>query len=248
VRWVRIYAKPQMDDNGKIIKVVGAVREITGQKLTEQKLKAALDEKNTLLQEINHRVKNNLQTIIALMQLRSRELRDPASLELIAQLQEQIRTITVIYDELFLSGRLSKVLMQPYLEILTTHLLKAFSRIHNVTLHVNANNIVLDAHWAMPCGLMVNELVTNSLKYAFPPGCNREPMIRIELSKEKNSYTLMVSDNGVGISEAIDWNHPSTVGLHLINLWIKKQMNGTLDVSTVNGTSFTMTFPVDIDA
>ena len=167
------------------------VREISERKQIENKLKAALEEKETLLREIHHRVKNNLQTVMTLIQMRSLEIRDETSLKVITELQEQIRTIAVIYQELFQSERLSRVSMQPYIELLTSHLLKTFHYGNHIGLGVDCKDVVLDATWAMPCGLIINELVTNAPKYAFLPGSTAS-------HRSQLSYGKMVMDISCG--------------------------------------------------
>ena len=242
VRWVRVSARQRKDETGKLTHIVGAVREISNQKQLEEKLRAALEEKEALLREVHHRVKNNLQTVMTLIQMRSPEINDPTSLRVLNQLQEQIRTISVIHNELFQSNSFSKVSMQPYLGLLTSYLLKMFTNRSHVRIEVDCDDIVLDAKWAMPCGLIVNELTTNALKYAFPPGFKERPLIWIKLRNEGTKHTLEVSDNGVGLANALDIQNPTTIGLQLVNIWVKQQMKGHLDVNQANNTVFTITF------
>jgi len=232
------------DEAGQPSAMWAIVRDITERKLTEEKLKAALEEKETLLREVHHRVKNNLQTVMTLIQMRSPEIKDEVSLRILSELQEQIRTISVIYRELFQSERLSKVIMQPYLELLTSYLLKTFHHENHIKVKVDCMEAVLDAKWAMPCGLIVNELVTNALKYAFPQGFNGEPLISVRLWNDGDTYTLKVSDNGAGLPDSLDIQNPSTIGLQLVNLWARNQMDGNLDIDFTNGTVVTVTFNV----
>ena len=230
------------DDEGNPSGMWAIVRDITERKLSEEKLKASLEDQVTLLREVHHRVKNNLQTVISLIQMRSLEIHDPASLRVISELQEQIRTISVIYQELFQSERLSQVSMQPYFELLISHLLKLFRKENHIRLEVNCANTVLDAEWAMPCGLIVNELVTNALKYAFPDEFKGHPGIIVKLWREDDTHYLQVSDNGVGLPDSLDIRNPSTIGMQLVNLWAQRQMNGTLDIRFINGTVITVSF------
>ncbi|MEI8005359.1 MAG: PAS domain S-box protein [Bacteroidota bacterium] len=232
------------DESGKPSAMWAIVRDISERKLAEEKLQAALKEKETLLREVHHRVKNNLQTVITLIQMRSPEIKDEVSLRIISELQEQVRTISVIYQELFHSERLSRVSMQPYLELLTSYLLKTFHKGNHLKVEVDCRETALDANWAMTCGLIVNELVTNALKYAFPEEFKEIPLISVHLSNEGNTHTLTVTDNGAGMSGNIDIQNPSTIGLQLVNLWVKQQMKGKLDVNSSNGTVITITFNI----
>jgi PAS domain S-box-containing protein len=244
-RWIRISAHQKKGTDGKLTHIVGAVREITNQKQLEAQLKSTLEEKEALLREVHHRVRNNLQTVITLIQMRSSEIKDPASMRVLTQLQEQIRTISYIYDEMFQPVRLSSVTMQSYLELLISWLLKTFSHRNHIKMEVNCRDTVLEAKWAMPCGLIVNELVTNALKYAFPPETHDPLVIKVNLWKEMDMYFLQVSDNGSGLPNSLDLHNPSTIGMQLVNVWVKNQMNGMLYATVHHGTVYTITFLAD---
>lgn len=234
------------DDAGNPSAMWAIVRDISKRKLAEAKLLTALQEKDTLLREVHHRVKNNMQTVITLIGMRRPEIHDKVALRVMDELQEQIRTISVIYEELFNSERLSRVSMQPYFELLASNLIKTFHIGNHLRVDVDCKEMVLDAKWAMPCGLIVNELVTNALKYAFPPTFNEQAVVAVKLWKEGTKHTLQISDNGAGLPDSLDKQNPSTIGLQLVNLWAKHQMSGTLDMKTNNGTAFTITFATDI--
>jgi two-component sensor histidine kinase len=132
--------------------------------------------------------------------------------------------------------------MQSYLELLASYLLKTFSNKSNVRMEVHCNDVVLNEKRAMPCGLIVNELVTNALKYAFPAGYREQPGISVKLWKENTTCFLQVTDNGVGLPHSLDIQNPSTIGLQLVNIWVKQQMKGILDVNMNNGTTYTISF------
>jgi len=241
-RWVRISARQKRGADGVLTHIVGAVREITKQKQAEQQLKTVIREKETFLREVHHRVKNNLQTVMTLIQMCRPEIHDPVSLGVLDELREQVRTISVIYQELFQVERLSQVSMQPYLDLLSSYLLKTFVNGHGVELEMKCNGTVLDAKYAMPCGLIVNELVTNALKYAFPDGFQGAPVITVKLWRQDALHYLQVSDNGIGFPDSIDLDNPSSIGLQLVDIWAKHQMSGTLEMSQENGTTYTITF------
>jgi PAS domain S-box-containing protein len=241
-RWIRLSARQKKNSDGKLTHLVGAVREITKQKQLEKQLKAALEEKETLLREVHHRVKNNLQTVMSLIQMRSPEIHDADSRRVLNQLQEQIRTISMIHNEFFHSVRVSQVAMQSYLELLARYIPKTFYDKENIRMEVHCNGIILNDTYAMSCGLIVNELVTNALKYAFPAGFREQPAIGVKMWNEDTTCFLQVSDNGVGLPGSLDIKNPSTIGLQLVNIWVKHQMKGTLDVATQNGATYTITF------
>ncbi|MCX6283489.1 MAG: PAS domain S-box protein [Bacteroidetes bacterium] len=230
------------DDEGNPSAMWAIARDISERKRNEEMLRAALKEKEILLREVHHRVKNNLQTILALIDLRSSEIRDENSLQIIKEIKEQIRTISVIYQELFQSEKLSRVSMQHYLSILVSNLFTIFSNSHQIKADVDCSDIILDAERAMPCGLIVNELVTNSLKYAFPEGFRERALVSVKLSTEGASYILRVSDNGIGFTPSMDEKQTSSMGLQLVSLWAESQMNGTLDITNHKGSCFTVRF------
>ena len=232
------------DDQGYPSAMWAIVRDISQRKLSEEKLKSALAEKETLLREVHHRVKNNLQTVMTLIALRSPEVEDEKAQRILLELQEQIRTISVIYQELFQNQRLSRVPMQSYLELLVSYLLKTFQGRNNLRVEVDCRNTVLDAELAMPCGLIVNELVTNALKYAFPPDFQERAYITVKLWKEGDLCTLEIADNGKGLPDSYDSGNPTSIGLHLVKLWAKNQMKGSLNIDNTNGTVFTINFRI----
>ncbi|MCX6280500.1 MAG: PAS domain S-box protein [Bacteroidetes bacterium] len=230
------------DHEGTPAAMWAIVRDISERKSSEEKLRAALEEKETLLREAHHRVKNNLQTVMTLIGLRSPEIQDETSRGIIIQLQEQIRTISLIYQELFQAERLSRVAMQPYISQLLTHLLSTFHYLKDVKTDVDCGDTVLDAQSAMPCGLIVNELVTNALKYAFPRDFSQPAYISVSLRREGNACVLKVSDNGTGLPSSFDPDNPTSIGLSLVSLWAKGQMNGTLEIISLQGTTFVIRF------
>lgn len=230
------------DDEGNPAAMWAIVRDISERKLNNEKLKTALEEKDTLLREIHHRVKNNLQTVMTLIDLRSSDISDTNSLRIFSEIKEQIRTISIIYHELFQHERLSRVEMQAYLSLLVSHLVKTFHNGYKVQVDVDCGDEVLDAEWAMPCGLIVNELVTNALKHAFPVEFTNKALIKVRLWRENEFYVLQVSDNGTGFAPIMLEQSTSSIGLQLVSLWAKKQMNGSLDIASKNGACFTIRF------
>jgi PAS domain S-box-containing protein len=219
----------------------GVFRDITERKRAEEKIRSALEEKETLLREVHHRVKNYLQVIIALIRMQSKLVQDSEMLQFLKELSGQAHTMSLVYEQLFQSKNLSQVAMAPYLRQLTANILKTFGRGHAIQLHLDAP-LTLDVAEAMPCGLIVNELFTNILKYAFPPGFVGDPAVTIALRQEGESYSLTVSDNGVGLPPHYDWNSGETLGLRLVDLWATHQLGGTLAVTSEGGTTFAITF------
>jgi PAS domain S-box-containing protein len=221
---------------------VGATfRDVTERRESEEKIRSALEEKESLLREVHHRVKNNLQAMIALMRMQSQQIQDEATRQFLRELEGQARTMALVYEQLYQSENLARVEMAPYLEQLTSNILEAFGKNRDLELKLNISAI-LDVAEAMPCGLIVNELFTNSLKYAFPPGFKDRPTVTIDLHQEGKTCHLTVSDNGVGLPPDLDLRSTRTLGLHLVHLWATHQLGGTLEVTEKPGAAISISF------
>jgi PAS domain S-box-containing protein len=230
------------EPSGKPKYFISVVEDIGARKRADEQIRAALEEKTVLLREVHHRVKNNLQAIISLLRIRGAQIGDPAVRQLLIQVQEQARTMSLVYEQLYQSRNLARVQMADYLRILSSNVLRAFGGRQDIDLSVDADGVVMDAQTAMPCGLIVNELVTNALKHAFPPGFVGRPAIGVELRREEARFVLKVVDNGIGLPAGLDRQNLATMGLHLVDLWATHQLGGTLQVDSGQGTAFTATF------
>ncbi len=217
------------------------VTDITARKADEAKIRATLEEKEALLREVHHRVKNNLQVIIALIKMRSRALADAEAKQFLMELEGQARTMSLVYEQLYQAENLSQVGMAAYLRQLTTHVLDIFGQREFAALRIDAP-IVLDVSQAMPCGLIVNELFTNILKHAFPPGFAGSPEVSVSLRCEGQACRLTVQDNGVGLPPGVDFEAGQTLGLRLVNLWATHQLGGALEITRQAGTCFQIDF------
>lgn len=220
----------------------GITMEVTDLRIAEQRLQAALEEKTVLLREVHHRVKNSLQAMISLMHMRDRQVADPAAHQLLVQLQEQARTMALVYEQLNQSDNLAQVRMPAYLRALASHVAHAFGIGRDVDLQVQVEDLVLDVAVASPCGLIVNELLTNALKHAFPPGFAARPRLELGLRREADRLVLVVGDNGVGLPAGLDRERSPSLGLRLVYLWATHQMAGTIQVDGTEGTRYTLVF------
>jgi two-component sensor histidine kinase len=229
--WVRWEILPWYEDLGGIGGIILFSEVITERKLAEEKLKAALEEKEILLREVHHRVKNNLQAIIALLQMRGSQVGDDDVRQFLKELEGQARTMSLIYEQLYQSEYLSRIDMGPYIQKLTDYLLDSYSGSRYLTLKLDIDPIYMDVARAMPCGLIINELVTNALKHAFPPGFDGTMTLWVTLHQKENTYHLSVRDNGVGLLSNLDWQTTETLGIRLVNLWATHQLGGTLNVT-----------------
>lgn len=222
--------------------IVAHVQDITKRKREEEKMHSALAEKNVLLREVHHRVKNNLQAMIYLIEMQIDRLDDEKVKIFLRELQEQARTMSLVYEQLYQSDYLAKVDMDGYLNNLTSNVIQAFGLNKDINFYVNANNVSLDVETAMPCGLIINELLTNSLKYAFPDGFGDNPTINILLTFDNNKITITTSDNGIGFPDNFDWENTDSLGLKLVNFWVKYQLAGSIKLDTQGGTNFIICF------
>ncbi len=216
-------------------------RDITDRIRMEEKLKASLQEKEVLLREIHHRVKNNMQIMASLLRLQSSQLKDKHLHEFFNVCQNRIKSMALIHESLYRSTDLARIDFSGYIKKLIIHLLAMYrAGTENVKLTTEVDDIYLDINRAIPCGLIVNELVSNALKYAFPDNMRGE--IEVKMYSDKNDkYGLIISDNGMGFPENVDFRHTQTLGLQLVTDLVK-QLNGKIKLEKGKGTTFKIEF------
>ncbi|HEY9858020.1 MAG TPA: histidine kinase dimerization/phosphoacceptor domain -containing protein [Candidatus Obscuribacterales bacterium] len=216
--------------------------ELAERKRAEDQLKLSLKEKEVLLKEIHHRVKNNLQVISSVLRLQSDYVRDEKILALFNDSQNRIRSMALIHEKLYQSSNLLKINFDEYIRDLTDNLIRSYVSFSSaVTLTTNAIGVWLNIDTAIPCGLIINELVSNSLKHAFSE-TNQENEIQISItSAHDNEFTLIVRDNGIGFPEDIDFRNTESLGLELVCIFTE-QLDGTIELDRSNGTAFVITF------
>lgn len=216
-------------------------KEISERKQAEEQIKASLKEKEVLLKEIHHRVKNNLQIISSLLKLQSHSIKDVQTLDIFKESQSRIRTMALIHENLYQSNDLSKINLSEYINKLVVNLFRSYQTNSSVIKPtINIDDVFLEIDVAVPCGLIVNELVSNSLKYAFPSGGEGEIWIEI-FSDDKHNLVLIVKDNGVGLPKKFDLVSTKTLGLQLVNNLVE-QIEGTVKNNSKSGTEFRITF------
>jgi len=209
----------------------------------EEKLKASLKEKEALLKEIHHRVKNNLQIISSLLNLQAGYIKDEYYQNLFKESQNRIKSMVLIHEKLYQSKDLANIKADDYIEGLVRHLFHSYGvKPKAVVLKKNIKNVTLNIDTAIPCGLIINELISNSLKHAFPRSLPRSPEITLKLFQDKRNRTvLIVSDNGVGLPKNIDFKKTKSLGLQLVSALVE-QLGGIITVEVKEGTKFTITF------
>ena len=215
--------------------------DITERKLAEAKIQTSLREKEILLQEVHHRVKNNLQVISSLLDLQSQEIEDKGMLELFRESQNRVQSMAIVHEKLYQSKDFAKINFAEYAESLTSYLFKAYVlNINNITLDLDIADVNLNIDTAIPCGLIINELVSNALKYAFP--YNTQGTIRIALHSESDNHLkLTVQDNGVGLPMNWDVKSVKSLGIQLVNI-LTKQLKGTIELDKSGGSKFIIRF------
>ncbi len=217
-------------------------RDITEIKRTEGQIKASLKEKEVLLREIHHRVKNNMQLIISLLRLQADKIEDKKYADMFKDSQDRIKTMSLIHEKLYQTKDFANINFGEHIKSLVDGLFVSHGVDTNkVKLNIDIKDVSIDLENAIPCGLIINELVSNSLKYAFPQG--REGKISIDLRPfNEDELELTVRDDGVGISEDLDIEKTDTMGLTLVKVLAGHQLNGKIDLDRTEGTQFNIKF------
>ncbi len=238
---VSMTLSPLRDANQNAIGMSGIMRDITERRRAEEQVKTSLKEKELLLREIHHRVKNNMQIISSLLKLQSAYIKDKKYSDIYKESQNRIIAMSLIHEKLYQSRDLSKIDTKGYIKELVNGLVQSYEVPGRITLNIDVGTVSLGINTAVPCGLLINELVSNSLKYAFPDG--RPGEIKISLRPvEDNKIELIVSDNGIGIPENLDFRKADSWGLRLITLLVENQLHGEINLDRNKGTEFKIIF------
>lgn len=216
------------------------LRDITQQKKMTALIEASLTEKETLLREIHHRVKNNLQIITSLLNLQIRKIDNPKTVDALRDSQNRVKTMAMVHEHLYQSKNISHIDLGMFISSLVNMLFQSYQQDgKKITHEINCNNIMVDINTAIPLGLITNELIINSLKYAFPE--NHSGKLSITTSESQDDLTLVISDNGVGIGSG-NIDSTESLGLRLVHT-LTDQLDGSIQVEGLNGTTFTFVFP-----
>jgi PAS domain S-box-containing protein len=221
--------------------VLIVVRDITDRKLAEAQIQASLQEKEVLLKEIHHRVKNNLYIISSLLDWQADTTEDRRMLDVFTEIQNRIQTMVLIHEQLYQSKDLGQVDFGEYIGRLVENLCFSYSQLDSyIQPHLEVASVPLNLETAIPCGLLINELVTNSLKHGYPKGRYGEIYIQFDRDKDELLH-LRVQDNGVGIPDRINWQNSPSLGLKLVRI-LAQQLKAKIECDRTNGTSFSLTF------
>jgi PAS domain S-box-containing protein len=225
------------NESGEIIGVFAAARDINELKKAEDKLKASLNEKELLLKEIHHRVKNNMQIISSLLSLQSKYIEDNSTIQILKESEVRIKAMSLVHEAIYLSDNLSSIPFQSYIQRLVMDIIIHYNT-QWITPKFNIEDINFNIETAIPCGLIITEIVTNSIKYAF---LNNEGVISVEFTREMDKLKLTVSDNGRGLPEHLLHEKSNSLGLLLVEMLVN-QLEGELKIDNRNGTTFTIIF------
>jgi len=229
-----------VNSSGLPVALLAITKDITERKMAEKQIKESLQEKEMLLKEIHHRVKNNLMIISSLLNLQSRYIKDKESIDIFKESQRRARSMALIHERLYQSTDLKRIDFGDYVRTLSRELFRTFvAEPGRIELKINVKDIFLDINTAIPLGLIVNELIINSLKHAFPEG--KSGKIDVDFYKKDDTFVLVVSDDGIGFPEDIDYKNTESLGLQLVNT-LTDQINGEIELNSSNGTEFTIKF------
>jgi PAS domain S-box-containing protein len=241
MRWLYLRKAPIFSEQGELIGYTGTVEDITKQKLTEEQIKASLYEKEALLKEIHHRVKNNLQIISSLIYLQSQRIEDVSVRQIFEDSQSRISSMALVHDSLYRSQDFACVDLSEYVQMLTANLFQTY-RIQPdlVKLLVNVDEgVVVSLDRAIPCGLILNELMTNALKHGFSNGQTGE--ITVILKSHHLAIHLIVENDGNSLPESFELQKIRSMGLRLVNALVS-QLHGQFEVEKTAKTRFKVTF------
>jgi PAS domain S-box-containing protein len=236
VRWLSWRATFNKDEG----LTYATARDITEQKQVEEQIRQSLREKETLLKEVHHRVKNNMAVISSLLSLQARKIKDAPLRSMFEESQQRIKSISLVHEKLYRSNDLSRIDFGDYIRTITNELLSSYHKEGTeIATTITDEEVILDIDSAIPCGLIINELFTNALKHAFPQ--SRSGEVNISCTKKGDSYTLAIKDNGIGLPAGFDHTRTGTLGLQLVEA-LTGQLKGTLKFFSGVGTEIVITF------
>jgi two-component system, sensor histidine kinase PdtaS len=216
------------------------LQDVTSRAFTEERLRAALREKEVLLEEVHHRVKNNLQVITSLLRLQARSIKDPATRIKFDESRYRIQAMAILHEILDESSSLAEIDFADYIQRLVAHLVRSYGALGRIRTRLRLDPLSCHRDVALPCGLIVNEVLSNALKYAFPGGKPGE--VQIDLGREASGKVhLLIADNGIGLPCGCDWQTSPTLGLRLVRT-LARQIEANMQITSGNGTVFSIKF------
>lgn len=237
--WMEVYMSPIFDTEGNVAEISLVAHDISEKKKASIEIEESLKEKEVLLKEIHHRVKNNLQVISSILNLQSSFVQDEKTLSILQESRNRIRSMAIIHENLYKTEDFSTIKFGEYLQNLSANLIASYRISGEVRLSAGINNVDLVLDQAIPCGLLVNEIITNALKYAWDN--EKDRVISIKLLQKKTQVILEISDNGKGLPRPFREMNSDTLGLQLI-ITLAEQLDGDLSVDIRKGTKYLLKF------
>jgi PAS domain S-box-containing protein len=240
VMWREIFLNPIFDEHDRVVEISCIANDITDKKRVDEQIRQSLKEKEVLLKEVHHRVKNNLQVISSILNLQSSYVKDKRVLEILLESQNRIKSMAFVHESLYQTKDFSNISFREYVENISRNLVHSYAATDSApVLNLDLDNIQLNLDTAIPCGLIINELLTNSLKYAFTDG--KKGKIDIAIKEKGGHITINIADNGKGLPKEIDFRNTESLGLQLV-VSLVEQINGKIRLDTKKGTKFTIEF------
>ncbi len=229
-------------ENGFLVSIWGVKRDVTEKRKSEEALRKSLKEKEILLKEIHHRVKNNLQIVTSLLKLQSSYVEDENVKLLFKESQNRVKSMSLIHQKLYQTKDLASIDFKEYVQTVTTHLQHSFGMLEDrVNIEIDVVNLFMSIDNAIPAGLIINELVSNALKHAFADGRKGKIFISAAYDEFKKEYWLVIRDSGIGISKNFDIHKAKSFGLKLVSTLLE-QMSGSLEFVSLGGSEFRINF------
>lgn len=239
---VSLMISPIKDIHGKIVAASAIARDITQKKQSEAIIQAQLREKDVLIQEVFHRVKNNLQLVSSLLHLRSRQIKDVDGLAAFQDSIARIQAMALVHEKIYQSDNVAQIELGDYLRSLIEPMIESYFKDSKVECSVSGDQCNFDLNQAVPLGMIMNELITNCLKYAFSR--TSQAKITVEIKQGEGCVIVSIADNGVGLPSHVDFSTSSTFGFRIVRL-LAAQINATIEVHRNHGSRFEISVPVD---
>jgi PAS domain S-box-containing protein len=238
-KWLSVNAAPLFDEEGKFCGGIASFRDITKRKLSDEKIKKLFNEKELLLREVHHRIKNNMNTIKGLLTLQIASEKNPLTAESLRGAESRVQSMIMLYDRLYSSENFKELPVKDYLQSLAEEIISTFPNSGKIKIITDIEDFILSMKLLSPLGIIINELITNMMKYAFKD--RDSGLITLSASMKNNHAVFMIRDNGVGIDESISFEKSSGFGLELVYM-LAMQMGGDIKIGRGDGTMFTLEF------